>query len=426
MNLRQFFDKNNWFWASTFLGAFAIHFGTAILRLGSFFPSPQALDFASYYAGAWALRWRVSPYEWSSELLDFLSTSQQLSFTPPAHNSTPLWAWVMQPFTYFSYPVGASLWILFLLGLTILSHIWLARLAGFEDKKVVWLTLPLTLTFGPLFLNLTLGQNGIILLFALLLMARNRGRSPSVIGWVLASDAKIYPAVWAGALVLQKKWWALGLHLAGLAVGLTLVSALTPEASRVYWTEFLPGQASRFSTGANIDDQSLSAWLQRVGQSHSYSFPGLLTSQRVTADWQLPWEIPTLVLQGLTYLALFLLGGWLILRWYKVKPKKVDGILFGIALFSLLILPHMARYNHVIALPALAWLWVRGQRGQQYALAGYALFGLSRLNHLWAQVLPAPLGPLSTGFGLFGVVLLIVGIGKLLSSPVGQSDIISK
>jgi hypothetical protein len=79
-------------------------------------------------------------------------------------------------------------------------------------------------------------------------------------------------------------------------------------------------------------------------------------------------------------------------------------------LFTLIFFPHMERYNHLIALPALAWLWSRGIWGRKIAIMGYALFALSRLNHIWVSVLPSGLAAVATGFGLFAVLLLFSGV----------------
>lgn len=163
-------DNNRWLWLSCFVGAALIHLGTATLRLGSFFPFPQALDFSSYYAGAWSTRWKLSPYSWSEDVLKFLAETQGLAIVPPAHNSSPLWSWLLQPVTLLPFSFAATLWLFLLLLLVVYSHVVMMRIAGYDNWQTVALTLPITLTFGPLFLNLTLGQNGVILLLSALLL----------------------------------------------------------------------------------------------------------------------------------------------------------------------------------------------------------------------------------------------------------------
>jgi len=70
----------------------------------------------------------------------------------------------------------------------------------------------------------------------------------------------------------------------------------------------------------------------------------------------------------------------------------------------------MARYNHTLLLPAIAWLWGQGESGQRFAVVGYFLAGLARLTHLWVLLLPWPWGPLATGFGVMAVLTLMFGM----------------
>jgi hypothetical protein len=70
----------------------------------------------------------------------------------------------------------------------------------------------------------------------------------------------------------------------------------------------------------------------------------------------------------------------------------------------------MQRYDHLLALPAMAWLWRRGGKGRNIAIIAYGLFALSRLNHLWAIYLPTILGSVASGFGLYGILLLFAGV----------------
>ena len=418
----RLFNQSRWFWVGTFIVGAIIHFGTAVLRLNSFFPSPQALDFSSYYAGAWSLRWQLSPFEWSGELLTFLSETQQLSVNPPAHNSTPLWPLLLQPVTLFSFPTAAVLWLLLLLMTVLVSHILLLRMAGYTNWKIVLVTLPITLTFGPLFLNLTLGQNGIFLLLSALLLGialERRGGSFifeiwTILVWIVAVGAKVYPILWIGSLPFLKRWQLLVTSLFFLGLAFATVFLIIPDVSYEYWFEFLPGRTEGFVTQVSIDDQSLNGFLSRIGQTSRYSFPGLTIEDKHDIVWQFPWDFSSQTIQYFSISLLILLGGWLAFSWIHIRDSKPAGILFGLVLFSLLPLPHMARYNHILALPAMAWLWKQSPTYKKLVIVAYLLFGLSRLNHLWAILLPSPLGPLATGFGLYGVLLLLVGISRTL------------
>lgn len=406
-------------WAAIAFGAFLIHAGTALLRIGSFFPTPQAYDFSSYYAGAWSLRLDASPYAWTDTFLGFLQAEQAVAAPPPAHNSTPLWAWLMQPWTLLRFPAAATLWTLALLALSVYGHVRLAEIAGIGQRRHIGWTLPLTLTFGPLFLNLTLGQNGILLLVSLLLSAaalRVRQTGPRLIAillWVAAVGAKIYPALWVGSLFFARRWRAFAAALLACGVAFGTIWLLEPAVSREYWLAFLPRQARDFATGVSIDDQALAAYLIRLGASSQYGFADISARGIAQVTWRMPWEIPATTMRIVAYAVLALIGGALAWIWWRSAAQQPAGALFSAALYSLLVFPHMDRYNHVVALPALAWLWACGRRCRVIAIMAYALFALSRLNQIWTR-LPAPLGPIATGFGLIAVLLLLAAMAYRL------------
>ncbi len=418
-----------WAWLGCFVGASAIHVGTALLRLDSFFPVLQALDFSSYYAGAWSVRLHESPYYWSESLLKFLAETQNLVQTPPVHNSPPLWPMLLQPLTALSFPTAATLWLSILLLIAGICHVLLLRTAGYADWKVILVMLPFTVTFGPLFLNLTLGQNGLFLLPAALLLGEVlRQKRPisfellSVAAWVVAVGAKVYPLLWIGCLPLVKRWrlFAIAVVLCLVVFGITTL--LQPEISAEYWFTFLPGRTGQFSAQVSIDDQSLVGFLSRVGQSNRFSFPGLSVQDKHEVTWDFPWDFSAQSMQTASIILIFLMGGWLVFSWVRGDREEPDGFLYAVVLFSLLLLPHMARYNHVLVLPAMAWLWRRGTGYRKAVIIAYALFGLSRLNHLWVILLPAPIGPAASGFGLFGVIVLMFGISYAISRSSSLSE----
>lgn len=110
---------------------------------------------------------------------------------------------------------------------------------------------------------------------------------------------------------------------------------------------------------------------------------------------------------------------------FRTGPAQAEGAFYLWVLYWLLPFPHTERYNHVLLLPAMAWLWARSetfahrsetlaQRGRNLVILAYFLAGLSRLTHLWAILLPAPWGPLASGFGLYAVLLLGGGTVALL------------
>jgi len=406
-----------------------MHLGTALLRLSTFFPYPRLMDFAAFYAGAWAIRMGVSPYEWSSELLERLRTETSLSIHPPTHHSPPLWAWLLQPLTFFDFRTAAFIWLLLLLVLVLWSTIVLVRTAGYGRWKEKRLAFLLVLTFGPVFLNLTLGQNGLLLLIVVLIIGqaiRAQTKDSSLwaaIAWVVAVGAKLFPLLWLGALPLLRRWRMFFLVTMVVFLALGLTSLLTPTASQDYWLRFLPERIFSASEQVGVDDQSLVAWLDRLGRPHTFGVPGLSVTQQHTVTWSPPWSVDPQIIRLVGYSLAALLALVPIIVLLRAGPAEVEGAFYLWVLYGLIIFPHMERYNHVLLLPAMAWLWARSetlaqqsetaqrsatfaQRGRNLVVLAYFLVGLSRLTHLWAILLPAPWGPLASGFGLYAVLLL--------------------
>lgn len=419
-NLKQ---SRRVFWAIVAICAAIVHLGTAILRMNSFFPTVQALDFSSYYSAAWALRLGMSPYALSPELLDFLAKTESLTHTPPVCASSPLWVWLLQPMTTLAFPAAAAVWLLLSLMIAGFCHILLVNIAGYRGWKILLATLPLTLSFGPLFLNLTLGQNALVLLLCVLAMGEvlnGKGRGYRYLWipvWILAAAAKIFPVLWVGALPFLKRW-RMALTAAILCLIIFLGFALLkPDANRDYWQRYLVERAQQYSRGGtDIDDQSLKSFLDRIGRSSHFAVSGISVDERREAIWELPWEISPRFIYSATAVAAILIGLWLLYSWIRCRNRDPAVVLYSLMLFTLVFFPNIQRYNHLLALPAMAWLWNNGTYGRHLAIAAYALFALSRLNHIWAVLLPSPLAPIASGFGLFGIFVLMGGIMYFLHS----------
>ncbi len=411
------------FWTIVALCAGFIHLGTAALRMNSFFPAVQALDFSSYYAAAWSLRLGMSPYTLSPDLLDFLAKTQNLIHTPPICASSPLWVWLLQPITAIAFPSAAALWLLLNLIIAGFCHMLLVDIAGYKSWKIVFATLPITLSFGPVFLNLTLGQNALVLLLCALVMGeafRKQIRSYRVFWiplWILAIAAKIFPVLWLACLPFLKRWRA---ALAASSLCLMVFcgfALLKRDANQDYWQRYLVGRAQQYSRGGtDIDDQSLKAFLDRIGRSGRSLVSGLSVEDRQEVKWELPWKISTQSIYWAAVVSTILIGLWLLYVWIRHRNRDPSAILYSLILFTLIFFPNMQRYDHLLALPAMAWLWNNGKCGQNLAVAAYALFALSRLNHLWAILLPSPLASLASGFGLFGIFSLLAGVLYFLHS----------
>lgn len=408
--------NSRWLWPACFAGAAVIHLGTAALRLDTFFPYPEAVDLASYYAGAWSLRLGLSPYLWSEGLLAFLAETQQLSVVPPEHHSPPLWAWLMQPLTLLPFPAASTAWLAILIVGAWCSHVMMMRIAGYTRWKAIALAFPITLTFGPLFLNLTIGQNGIVLLLAMLLLAKllqKRGITYELLSaviWIVAGAAKIFPVLWLACLLPLKRWRALACAVGLGTVALVLMFLAWPDISTSYVLEFLPRRLEYKTTMLDVNDQSILTYVRRIGASGSYIVHGLDARDHQVRSYTLPWELSAQTMVVISILVLLAIACLMIWAWSRYRPQSADIVLYVTVLFVMLAFPHMQRYNHVLAMPPMAWLW--GAKHLPYrrlAVAAYGLFALSRLNHLWAR-LPAPIGPFATGFGLLGVLVLLFGL----------------
>ncbi len=127
--------------------------------------------------------------------------------------------------------------------------------------------------------------------------------------------------------------------------------------------------------------------------------------------WNPPWAVEPAYLTAVAYGLLGALGLAVAGVVWRAGPHEPEAVFYLWVLYALLPVPHTMRYNHVLLLPAIAWLWGRGAQARWYASAGYCLAALSRLTHVWA-VLPAPWGPLTSGFGVVAVCVLGAGIAR--------------
>jgi alpha-1,2-mannosyltransferase len=402
------------------LAGLVLHGGTAVLRVGTFVPYPRLRDFAGFYASAWAMRQGASPYGLSEEHLTTVRAERHIPFRPPAIYNPPTWPWLLHPLTVLPFPAAAWLWLLLNLGLLAGVAYALSRMAGYDGWLAPAVVFGLGVTFGPTFLDLTLGQTSVVLLAAAVAVGRSlRGtaRRAGALAEGVATVAKLFPLLWLAAPALSRRWKALLLGALAALIGLGIGFVVAPAANRTYWFHDLPRRVTMATGEAEMDDQSLGAWVDRLGRPHSYRVPGLRTSERVTVTWTPPWSVPADVLRWVGYALAGLLGGITALVILRAGPGPAEGAFYLWVLYTLAIFPHIDRYNHTLLLPAMAWLWGQGERLRLPVAGAYLLAGLSRLNHLWMMILPAPWGPLASGFGLYAVLLLGAGIVDTLQRP---------
>lgn len=384
------------FWTLLFWIAFGIHALTFVLRLSVFWPTPALFDFTSFYMGGWAIRLGLSPYRWPEETLLALADATQTPLPIPLLNSFPLWAWLMQPFSWFNFPAAAWLWLALQMSMLAWCALALARLAGVETRKGKTIMFVLLATFGPTALTLTLGQSTLFALAATLLLAEQlRAVRPLRLGaalatWLAALATKLFPLLWPVAFLLQRKFSLLVATLIALLLFALAHVLLTPTLTIDYFFTFLPGRAGEFATLAGRDDQSLIATLQRL-------FSGEASL--------LALAVATLVGIGLLVVQILLRG---------VRTQEYTAPFWAWVLFCLLPFPHTERYNHILLAPALTWLWGRSERSRRFAIIGYALAAVARLTRLWELLPPPGLAILSMA-GVAAVIVLIAGIADAMS-----------
>ena len=405
-------------------GAMLIHVGTALLRLNTFFPTPKLLDFAGFYVGAFALRASVPAYRNVPEFVTMLEKEQGLSVIPELSGSPPLGLAILKPLTFLSFPQASWVWLAILSALVLTCTFMLLSIAGEEKRpaKVLGVFL-LIMTFGPTFLNLTLGQNAIFLLVAVLLMGRalrsgGAGREVSALAsWLVAFSAKIFPLLWIAPLPLLRRG-RLFIIAAAVLLGTNLiVHAAYPEASGDHWGRFFVQRSSSFVGFKGVEDQSLLAAVDRLSRTQQFDIPGRAVDVMHTIRWSPPHDLPFSAVLAVAF-ALCAALGVVYLYVLRRHGKEHPEIMFYLfILFCLILVPHTDRYNHVLVLPGLAWLWARAGGYRMMVCIIYFLFGLSRLSHLWAIALPFPVAAVAVSSGLCAVMVtggaIVRGLSKV-------------
>ena len=423
--------RKHWLWAAIAAAGLVIHAGTAALRLTTFFPVPRLLDFSAFYASAWAIRLGMSPYNLSTEWLSALQRAQSIPFLPPPIYNPPFWPWLLVPLTWFSFPVAAWIWLVLNLGLLLLSAIALADLAGHKSWRARCVIFALVVTFGPTFLDLTLGQTSVVLMVAALTIGRSLSSKNRLAGLVAAGAAavavgcKLFPLSWLPVWPLLRRWrYVLLAVILVLAVaGLSVLAS--PAGSRAYWAYLFEERLATASAVPSVDDQALVAWLDRLVLPQVFDVSGVGVEQRQTVFWTPPWSVDATTVRWLGYALIAVLLALVSLVLLRTGKEHPEAGMYLWILFGLIALLHIERYNHVLLLPAMAWLWGRGASERKVVVASYTLVGLARLTHLWAVLLPAPWGPLASGFGLYAVFALGVAMAVSVwsaSAPVKEAS----
>ena len=406
-----------------------MHGGTALLRLNLLLPVPRAMDFAAFYAGAYMFATGQSPYVWSPADAEILQRWIGLGFAPPV--STPGWLLVMAPLVAFSFPLASAIWLLLLVMLVAWSASRLTEFAGYRSLAVKFIVFLLVITFGPTFLTLSLGQNSILLLVAVLLAADYLRTSQAryfvltSFSWALAILAKLFPVLWFGILLLLGRIRLLVVIAAFVLLISGIAQWVAPVAGADYWTSFFGAQMTQYSDEGGIDDQSLVSWFLRIGRPQTYNLSGISVENQHRIEWDPPWNLSSATLILGAYVVLAVVTVLVVYVIWRQRGGDPEGMLFLWVLLTTLLVPHMVRYNHVLLLPAMAWLWQKGKAARVAVCLAYALTGADRLTHLWALLAPAPLAAFASGFGIVATFMLL-GASVKTMWPVNTQQLLTK
>lgn len=389
-----------------------LHGGTALLRLSTFWPYPRLVDFSGFYAAVWAWRAGYTPYTMPDTWLTQLMMAQRIPFRPPPIYNPPPLILLVLPLTLVPFPVAAWLWTLLNTGLALLAARWLAELAGLRGRRAWGVAALLTLTYGPLVLDMSLGQVSVLLLTCALLWLRGKDEQrlrPSALALALATGLKLFPVTWLGAALFspwQARKTALRYSLATLMALALLSVVLMPTPTYDYAKHVLFGRVSSAAATPGVDDQSLLAWATRLTQPQHFVIHDVEASAQRVVSWTPRNAVPYPAVAGMVTALLTLLGVSALAAMLQAREETQRlGAWSAWLVLGLIALPHMERYNHVLLLPALAWLWGTRPQRRGWVIGAYTMEGLARLTHAFAGALPFPAAAWMSGWGLYAALL---------------------
>ena len=112
----------------------------------------------------------LSPYGWTPENTALLAGRISGS---ARSNSTPMWLVLLWPLSHVPFELAATLWTGLLILISAYCSRRLSKIAGYSSWTALAIAFLVTITFGPVVLTLTLGQNSGFLLLAVLIAGQN-------------------------------------------------------------------------------------------------------------------------------------------------------------------------------------------------------------------------------------------------------------
>ncbi|HWB38523.1 MAG TPA: glycosyltransferase 87 family protein, partial [Rugosimonospora sp.] len=204
------------------------------------------------------------------QVYDYLKPYSVYGFTYP-----PFGALTMVPMAYLPWNAVTTLATVGSVAAALLILAWfldpLITRRGWRRWYVIGIFAALAAVFEPLRETVLFGQVNLLLLAvvsydALFLVARGRRWGGVLIG--LAAAVKLTPEIFIGYLLLTRRWRAAILATVTAAAATVFAVVVTPNASRVFWTEAL-WDTNRVGNLASVANQSLRGTAGRWDPLHT-------------------------------------------------------------------------------------------------------------------------------------------------------------
>lgn len=251
---------------SAFLAAFAAHHG--------FF------DLKVYYG---AINYWAND---GGSLYDYILAKSTYGFTYP-----PFAALAMLPMAVTPWSAAIVISVTATALVTMVLLYWLvdpiARRQGWTRWFAFAIAVCLAAAFEPLRETVNFGQVNMLLVFLVaadLLLLVAKGKRFGGIGIGLATAIKLTPGVFIVYLLVTKRWRAALVASATAGVATAVAAAISPDLSRVFWTDAL-WNTDRVGSLAFISNQSLQGAVARLHPSHPSTALWAAATLVVAAVW---------------------------------------------------------------------------------------------------------------------------------------------
>jgi alpha-1,2-mannosyltransferase len=336
------------------------------------------------------------------QIYDYLKPDSKYGFTYP-----PFAALLMLPMAYLPWSVAVVISVVATVTTSALLLWWLvdpiARRMGWSRWFVFAVAVCLAAAFEPMRETVNFGQVNMLLLFLvaadLLWLLGGPARVPARyrrwagVGIGLATAIKLTPGVFIVYLLVTRRWRA-AIVASGTAAAVTLAAAaITPDASREFWTEAL-WNTDRVGSLAFISNQSLQGVVARLAPSHPSTLLWLVLVAATFVVWA--WRSRAAVAAG-----------------DEATGLALTGVFMG------LVSPVTWVHHLVWLIPALVLLVDNAYRApagsrRRRRLLGFAVFAylvlISRLVWIWERGSGGVLGFLGSNFYVWISIALLVAL----------------